>query len=187
MAIAREDAARALEDAAEAAGRSQRLAGYRGASGFLLLWGVIWGIGDLVSYVDGRAGQWTWLAGDIIGAMGSILLGLRLKANRADLSPRGRIAAPLLIMSAIVLFATGVGIVSPLRSMAQAQAVGGLTVGCAYIAMGAVRGVRIAAIGAAMVVITLGGWVFAHEQFMLWMALAGGGGLLLGGLWLRTV
>jgi hypothetical protein len=30
------------------------------------------------------------------------------------------------------------------------------------------------------------GWVFAREYFMLWSAVAGGGGLVLGGLWLRT-
>ena len=40
-------------------------------------------------------------------------------------------------------------------------------------------GLRITgAIGAAMIAITLGGWLYAREQFLLWMALGGGGGLV---------
>ena len=34
---------------------------------------------------------------------------------------------------------------------------------------------------------TLIGWVLAHDYFFLWMAAAGGGGLILGGLWFRKV
>ncbi|HEV2530644.1 hypothetical protein [Phenylobacterium sp.] len=187
MAIGREDAERALKDAADAAGRSHRLAGYRGASGFLLLWGLIWAVADVAAYLNPMAGNWAWLLGDVIGVAGSVALGMRMKSKGPSESRWRGVGSALLIAAAIAMLAIGISIISPLRSAAQSQAMAGLAAGCAYVVLGANQGLRIAAVGAAMIALTLGGWLFAHEQFLLWMAAAGGGGLVLGGLWLRTV
>ena len=41
------------------------------------------------------------------------------------------------------------------------------------------------AIGAAVIALTLIGYLWAGPWFELWMAFVNGGGLLLGGLWMR--
>jgi hypothetical protein len=186
MVIGREDAAQALKAAADAAGRSQRLHGYRGASGFLILWGVVWAVMDVGFYVGPSTGNWLSLVGDLVGVAGSVLLGLRMKRNRPGGYPVRGIAGALLIALAIGFYSLGMSVISPPHDAGQSQAFAGISVGCAYMVLGAVQGLRLAAVGMAMIVLTLGGWAYAHEYFMLWMAFAGGGGLVLSGLWLRT-
>ncbi|MGZ6040258.1 MAG: hypothetical protein ACXWKR_16440 [Phenylobacterium sp.] len=186
MPIGREDAAQALKAAEDAAGRSERLHGYRGAAGFLILWGVVWAVMDVGYYLGPNTGGWLSLAGDVVGVGGSILLGARLRRRGSGGSPARNVVGALLIASAIGLFGLGISAVAPVQSAAQGQAIAGLAVGCVYMALGASQGLRLAAVGLLMVALTLGGWVYAREQFMLWMAFAGGGGLVLGGLWLRT-
>jgi hypothetical protein len=186
MAIGREDAAQALKDAETAAGRSQRLHRYRGASDFLFLWGVIWTLMDLAYYFDPAAGNWVSLGCDAVGIAGSVWLGLQMKRGAGG-SIWARAGGAVLIMLAIAVFSLGVQVINPSSTAGQGQAIGGLAVGCAYIVLGAGQGLRIAAVGVAMAALTLAGWAFAREQFMLWMAVAGGGGLILGGWWLRTV
>lgn len=185
MPIGREDAAQALKAAEDAAGRSQRLYGYRGAGGFLILWGIVWAAMDIGYYLGPAVGNGLSLAGDVVGIGGSVLLGMRMKRRPGGYPARGVIGA-LLIALAIGLFGLGISEVAQIQNAAQGQAIAGLAVGCVYMAMGAGQGLRLAAVGFLMVVMTLCGWVFAREQFMLWMAFAGGGGLVLGGLWLRT-
>jgi hypothetical protein len=186
MVIGREDAAQALKDAANAAGRSQRLHGYRGASGFLILWGLIWIVMDVGFYIGPTVGDWLSLAGDLVGVAGSIALGVRLRRAGPGAYPVRSVAGALLIAGAIGLYVMAMSVISPPQDAGQAQAMAGVSVGCAYMVLGAVQGLRLAAVGFAMVALTLIGWVFAREYFMLWSAVAGGGGLVLGGLWLRT-
>lgn len=186
MPIGREDAAQALKAAEDAAGRSERLHGYRGASGFLILWGVVWAIMDIGYYLGPATGNWLSLAGDAVGVGGSIFLGMRLRRRGPGAYPARGVVGALLIAFAIGLFGLGISAVAPVQSAAQGQAIAGIGVGCVYLALGASQGLRLAAVGLAMVALTLAGWVFARDQFMLWMAFAGGGGLVLSGLWLRT-
>jgi hypothetical protein len=186
MPIGREDAAEALKAAEDAAGRSERMHGYRGASGFLILWGLVWAAMDVGYYLGPTAGDWLSLAGDAVGVGGSIVLGLRMKPRRPGGYPARGVIGALLIALAIGLFGLGISAVAPVRTAAQGQAIAGIAVGCVYLALGAGQGLRLAAVGLGMVALTLGGWFLAREQFMLWMAFAGGGGLVLGGLWLRT-
>ena len=186
MPIEREDAAQALKAAEDAAGRSERMHGYRGASGFLILWGVVWAVMDVGYYLGPETGGWLSLAGDVVGVAGSIFLGMRMKRRRPGSYPARGVVGALLIAFAIGLFGLGISEVAPVQTAAQGQAIAGIAVGCVYMALGASQGLRIAAVGLAMVGLTLAGWVYAREQFMLWMAFAGGGGLVLSGLWLRT-
>ena len=186
MAIGREDAVQALKDAETAAGRSHRLHGYRDASGFLILWGLVWAFMDIGFYFVPAAGNWMSLAGDLIGVAGSIVLGMRIRRRQGGFGQTSSLGTALLIALGIGLFGLGMSVVTPMHSADQAQAAAGVAVGCAYIVLGGARGLRLVAVGLAMVALTLLGWVYAREQFMLLMALGGGGGLVLSGLWLRT-
>ena len=42
-------------------------------------------------------------------------------------------------------------------------------------------------IGLAMTALTLVGYFFVGAAFLLWMAVVNGGGLILGGLWMRRI
>jgi len=54
-----------------------------------------------------------------------------------------------------------------------------------YIIAGLWLGGAFVAIGTAIIALTLIGYFFAGPWFELWMALVNGGGLLLGGFWMR--
>ena len=81
----------------------------------------------------------------------------------------------------------GIGVISPFSTFIQYEAVICLAVGAAYVVLGTQTGLRMSAVGAVIMVATVVGWIYARDQFFLWMAIAGGGGLLLGGVWMRKV
>jgi hypothetical protein len=183
MTIQVDEAASALKDAEATAGRAMAAHGYRLSSGYLMLWGVVWAVANVASQVSLQLGQALWLAGVIAGVLGSLLLGRRKDGNRAG----GGAWKGLLIAGAIGAFGWGSALVSPPQSYGQGEAVACMAVGAIYIAMGASVGLRLSAVGAAIIAATLLGWFFARDYFFLWMAAAGGGGLILGGLWFRKV
>ena len=183
MAIEKKEAALALRDAERAAGRATVAAGYQDSSGYLILWGVVWALGNLASYFSLPWGGVVWPVLVVAGTVGSVALGVRSQ-RRADRPVNGGLMA-LLIALAFMSFSIGVSLIVGPRAFVQVEAIVCLAVGAVYIALGAATGLRIAAVGALVIAATIGGWLFAREQFHLWMALAGGGGLMLGGLWLR--
>ena len=183
MTIPTEDAANALKDAEAAAGRSQAARGYQQSSLYLILWGVVWIVANVASQASAHAGIIAWNIGALVGVLGSVAIGLRqARANR-----RGGVAASLLIALAIGGFGAAASAILPALSFAQYGALACLSVGAIYMAMGAraEAGLRLSAVGAAVMVSTVLGWLFARDYFFLWMAAAGGGGLILGGLWFR--
>jgi hypothetical protein len=58
-------------------------------------------------------------------------------------------------------------------------------VGLVYTLMGSIRRTRIMWIGMAVFVLTLVGYAFLRPVLPFWLAAVGGGGLILGGLWMR--
>ncbi len=56
-----------------------------------------------------------------------------------------------------------------------------------YMVAGAWIGLRLTIIGAVTAVAIVVGYVFVKEHFPLWMAVFGGGSLILAGLWLRKI
>ena len=62
-----------------------------------------------------------------------------------------------------------------------------LLVAMFYCLMGLWRGVRLLITGIVVAALTLIGFFYLPEYFMLWMAAVGGGSLILLGLWLRKV
>ncbi len=62
-----------------------------------------------------------------------------------------------------------------------------LLVALVYTIFGIWRGTRFLVVGIAVAALTLGGWLYLREVFMLWMAFVGGGSLILVGLWLKKV
>ena len=181
MMIPADEAASALRDAEAAAGRSAQAHGYRNASGHLFVWGAVWGLANAFGQVSERAGGIAWMVLVIVGVVASLIVGRRQADSR---TAAGQVRA-LLIAAAIGGFAMSVQVISPPLSFAQTDAIATLVVGAVYIAMGSSAGLRLSAVGAAVMAATMVGWLFLRDWFFLWTAAVGGGALILGGVWFR--
>ena len=93
----------------------------------------------------------------------------------------GLVAIVLVFLSATVMLIGGVnagpmmGVVAP------------LLIGAIYAGAGLWLGSRFVITGLVIIALTLGGYFYLHDHFLLWMAFIGGGGLVLAGFWLRRV
>ena len=183
MTIPAEEAAGALRDAEAAAGRSAAARAYHVASGHLFVWGAVWVAANMACQISLPLGQIAWAVGVAAGIVGSALVGRRQSAQAKG----GGSAKALLIAAALAGFGASVQMIVPPLSFAQSNAIACLAVGAVYVGMGASAGLRLASVGAAVMVATVAGWLLAPAYFFAWIAVAGGGALLLGGLWFRKV
>lgn len=182
MPLSQTEAAEALRDISQAERRSSAAYGYRLAAPHLILWGVVWFIGYGLTYAR-VSWTWVWLPLIAIGIAGSFWIGVRSKvgAERRD----WRYSATAL---AVFVFIWAIFMVLPPRTDAQTGAFFPILVSLYYAVIGIwSRGLRILLTGAALVALTLIGFFWLQQYFLLWMAVVGGGGLILGGLWLRNV
>jgi hypothetical protein len=84
----------------------------------------------------------------------------------------------------IAFFPATLMVLSPLESM-QANAFVSLFWAFAYMASGAWLGLRMFVTGLVTAVAVLVGYFLIPQHYYLWMAVVGGGSLMLAGLWLR--
>jgi hypothetical protein len=84
-----------------------------------------------------------------------------------------------------VVFVAGTFIVMAPHDPRQPAAFFPLVVAAGYAIMGAMGATRMLIIAAALAALTLGGFLELGNLFLPWMAVVGGGGLVLGGVWLR--
>ncbi|HEY5411056.1 MAG TPA: hypothetical protein VIJ94_10060 [Caulobacteraceae bacterium] len=179
MTVSPQDAARALKDVEQVAGRSSALRNYRAATPALILWGLVW---IVVSVCCDRWPQHAgllWGAGDLVGIVGTTVIGVRFTGSRPgrwrDLATAG--VAIATAMAAVNLL--------QIRSVETLTALVALGVGGAYMAWGVWRGARFFVLGLIIAVVSLAAGLLHPPHFYLWIAGAGGGALILGGLWLR--
>ncbi len=182
MPVSQNDAADALRDIDQTQQRSARLYGYRVASPHLIVWGVIWAVGYTASYFRP---QWqaVWPALVVIGMVASFWFGARTQPQGA-VKFEWRYAATFAAMAA---FISAVFAILPPVTGAQTGAFFPILVGFFYTLIGIwCRGVRMLIAGVALVALTLFGFFYLQPYFALWMAIVGGGGLVLGGIWLKA-
>lgn len=117
----------------------------------------------------------------LLGVAGSFVIG----AHAGRGARRNYAVQSLVVAAALMLFTAGVQVVLHITSLPVAEAIICLAIGAAYMVMGVSMGWRLSAVGALLMLAVMVGWTYAREQFFLWLAIAGGGGLILGGLWLR--
>jgi hypothetical protein len=181
MPISTTEAEHSLRDIALASSASARFYGYRVASPHLILWGVIWALGYGANYFF-PSQVLIWPALILIGIGGSSWLGWR--AGRSNASPADwRYAATAL---AVFLFVAAVFAVLPPRTEAQVSAFFPIFVAFSYAVMGIwTGGLRLVVTAASIAALTLGGFFWLPHLFTLWMAVVGGGALILGGIWFQ--
>ncbi|HEV2652033.1 MAG TPA: hypothetical protein VGU69_12290 [Rhizomicrobium sp.] len=181
MPISRDEAANALRDITQTERRSGEAYGYQRGAPHLIVWGVIWAIGYSLSFFQPHW-QLTWPVLSIAGVCASFWLGARARSSGESGSKY------LFTLVAIVIFIAALFSVFPPRSGAQVGAFFPLLAALFYAIVGIwANGRRLIMLSALIVALTLIGFFYLPVYFALWMALVGGGGLILGGLWLRSV
>lgn len=179
------DARRALKDIETAQGRTHAFAFYDGAGPIVVVWGLVWLLANSLAYFKPEAANMAWLVGIVFGAGFSALFGWlsSRKATPGSSLPKALLAG-LAIAGVLLIALNGFGMVAGVSSQEQANAVISMAVAFAYILMGFSRGGRMTILGVAVGAATLAGWIWLRDWFELWMGVVGGGGLILGGLWL---
>lgn len=188
MQISQSDAAGALRDVESAQSRSAEVRGYHRASPYLIGWGVIWAIGYTLM-AQRPVAEWglIWLPLDLVGITGCIALGLRdRRSNSARSMNPGTTWRALAGGLFVAMFVVATLAIFKPMSLAPAIVFPGMVAGTVYVAIGIFVMPRIALIGFAMFALSLIGFFFLPNALLYWMAAVGGGGLVLGGLWLRS-
>jgi hypothetical protein len=185
MSLSPEQARDALRDAERTTKRSATAYGYEASAPYLILWGVIWliayGASDLAPRV---IGQWAWPVLGTLGWVVSLVIGIRRKWTSAA----GMWLRWLGIFLAYAIFVVGVSAIMHPTSDAQAGAFVPMVVALTYALIGLFfNAPRLTVAGAVIAALTLGGYFYLPSHFMLWMAVVGGGALILAGVWMRQV
>lgn len=180
--IDRRQAREALSDIDDIVRRVRQSRLYDLNSRIMVLWGVLVFAGNVVTWLWPRYGGYVWLAVDVVGVAGmaaiSVMNYSRTRVRTFDV----RTLAMFLLFFAFGYFCANVlghftprqqGTFWPIYFMLFYTIVG-LWIGYAFVA-----------IGVGITVLTLIGYFYIGEGFPLWMAFVNGGGLILGGLWMR--
>ena len=174
-------AAEALTEIDEIVRRVRQSRIYNLASLMMIMWGALVFAGNIASFFWPRAAGYVWIAVDVAGIAGSFAISAfsypRTGVRTFDI----RMLVAFLLFLAFGIFCSMIGHFTP-RQMGTfwpiyfmlVYTIAGLWVGYAFIA-----------IGLGITALTLIGYFFVGDWFEPWMAVVNGGGLVLGGLWMR--
>jgi hypothetical protein len=180
-----QEAASALSEIDSIARRVRQSRFYRISSLMLVLWGVLIAIGYVTTDLapgQGKQGKIVWLVIYGLGLAGSFAVSAydrkRVGARSFDLR---MLAAFLLFFGFGLLWSIGLGQFTP-RQLGVFWTSYFMMV---YVIVGLWVGPAFVAIGLSITALALIGYALAGDWFNLWMAAVNGGGLILGGLWMR--
>lgn len=186
MEITRSEAAAALQDVERMQARGMEMRGYRIAGPHLILWGAIWAVGYGLMAVRPQS-EWglIWLPLDAIGIAVSIV-GLGAGSYSRERKGAGGMGWRMMIgiLFVALFMAATYTVFAPATPMPMIV-FPGMVVGMIYVAAGLAWMTRLAWIGASIFLLTIVGFLLFQPWLLWWMAVVGGGGLALGGLWLR--
>lgn len=193
MIISKQDAADALDVIQSSEHRVREQKGYREASPFFVLWGVVWIVANAATELAPRVADRVWMVGIAAGVVLTVVLAVLQSRRRSRLhvytaSERAAIGrkAAMLGVTLWAFFPAMLSVLWPL-SHQQNNAFISLTWAFIYMASGAWLGMRMFVTGALTAIAVLVGFFLVKDHYFLWMAVFGGGSLLLGGLWLRRL
>ena len=176
------EAASALSDIDDIARRVRQSTIYQIAGLMLLAWGSLVFAGNIASYLWPAKAGYIWIAVNVAGFVGSCIIGvLERRRSRMRRFDSRSVAAFVLFFAFGILWSIGLGQYGP-RELGvfwptyfmMVYTIVGLWVGPAFVT-----------IGLGITALTLIGYFFVHDWLDLWMAAVNGGGLVLGGLWMR--
>ncbi len=155
---------------------------YDTSSRLMILWGALVFAGNLVTYLTPGYAGYAWILVYLAGVAGSAAVGVASRARSGRPGFDGRIFVAYLMVFAFGFFCVNVlghftprqiGTFWPIYFMLL-YGLAGLWFGYAFIV-----------IGLGVTALTLVGYFFIGAEFPLWMAFVNGGGLIVGGLWMR--
>jgi hypothetical protein len=176
------EAASALSDIEQIVHRVRQSTIYNLASLMLIWWGALILVGNIATYLWPRNGGYIWIAVNVVGLAGTFAIGAYNSRRRNARSFDFRMVAAIVLFFAFgILWSIMLGHFTPRQLgvfwptyFMMIYTIVGLWVGAAF-----------AAIGLGITALTLIGYFFVGAWFDLWMAVVNGGGLMLGGLWMR--
>jgi hypothetical protein len=175
-----QEARAALSDIEEMVRRVRQSQTYDLASLIMILWGVLVFAANIVNWLWPQLGNEIWIGTNIVGALATLaIVYSRTGDHRFDIK---------MLVVYVLFFAFGYLCTKVLGHFTPRQlgafwpiyfmlfyAIAGLWFGYAFIAIALV-----------ITVLTLIGYFYiVGWAFLLWMAFVNGGGLILGGLWMR--
>jgi hypothetical protein len=195
MSLSPGQAAESLREIERTGRRSAEAHEYAASSPQFILWGLIWMAGYAGSYLLPHYGfvgaiNWLWLGLVVIGIAASNMLGRR---RYRHLSPQARAKGKAIglrwgmTMLVFYAFLLAVFAVMRPRNPVVCAAFIPLLIAAIYAVVGIWWGLRFLYAGIAVGALTLIGWFWLPQYFLLWMAVVGGGSLILVGFWLKKV
>jgi hypothetical protein len=180
--IDRQQAVDALSDIDDVVRRVRQSRLYDLNSRIMVLWGVLVFAGNVATWLWPRYGGYIWITVNVLGVAGMAAISVM---NYSRTRIRTFDFRTLLVF--VLFFAFGYFCANVLGHFTARQqgtfwpiyfvlfyTIAGLWFGYAFIA-----------IGLGITALTLIGYFFIGEAFPLWIAFVNGGGLVLGGLWMR--
>jgi len=189
MELSAAEARSALEDIERTTTLSARSTGYRRASPYLILWGVIWVLGYAEPLLAPRLSEGlTWLALDLIGMIGSVVISARTQASRST-APKiaSRTRRILAASGLLVVFIIGALTVMHPTDSAQIRVFPSLVLGLVYGLVGIFGMPRFLWIAVVVPAAGLAAYYLAPTALPLTLSLIGGGSLVVSGLWMRRL
>jgi hypothetical protein len=193
--VTRQEALSALDEIERVSHHVRRTLATGVMSSMLILWGVIWIAGFSAEQFAPHAYR-VWLALDAIGIAVSLFLGVWSRKPAVEGPSPGRIGACWLILFAYAALwsfllvpsgaLSGPGWAGYAPVLEQKMALLWVTV-CmfAYVVMGLWLDRFLLWLGLLVTVASLAGFFFVQPYFYLWVAVAGGGSLVVSGLFIR--
>jgi len=180
--IDRQQAAAALSAIETIAQRVRQSRLYRLASWMLVLWGALTCAAYVANWLWPRQAMLAWIAVDILGIAGSFAISAAGRSrNGVSTFNLRALLALLLFLGFGLLWSSGLAHFPP-RQLGVFWATYFMM---AYVIAGLWLGPAFVAIGLSVTALALLGYAIAGDWFELWMAVVNGGGLILGGLWMR--
>ncbi len=185
--ISTTEAAKSLRDIERVNRRTGVASAYVHASPHLIVWGAVWEAGYAGTGLT-RPEYWgyVWAPLILIGAIGAFLVGRRgvPKSRREGMAFSPGLTS-LMMSGSILIFMVSTYAVFRPTDLLPYLVFPALLVGLVYSLIGSLGMPRFLGIGVGVFAITMVGWLFARDYMAFWIAAAGGGGLMLGGLWLK--
>ena len=142
----------------------------------MIVWGLVWLICNWATWLGGPRWHLAWPVGVAIATVFTLV--------RARAGPRRRWRG-LATVSVIVAYALLTGLITGIHDSLTANAMVSLLVAASYVGLGIWTGARFAWIGLGLAAMICAGWFLDRAHLELWLAIGGGGALIVTGLWLR--
>ncbi len=187
--ITQEEAREALADIDQVARQTRRAVAGSQMGTNLVLWGAIWILGFTLSYLSPKDTGRIWMVLPVLGMIGTGLAGyLHHRKGMVQSEQAKKMLGQLtLFWLAIMAYAMTLGLTIPKKNGVDEMTLIVSIIMLAYVLMGIwLKSPILSIIGLMVTLATLvGRSCLPHRYFMLWMALFGGGGLFVPGLYVK--